>query len=124
MRGANVEINKFIIKYYEDTMFDLDLSPPTPLDPSPARSPDPPTDPSPAPPPTPIEKVKHIKKDIKISKENIRFTYLNTYGSEPDLRKYCKKHSIDIKGKKDKKEIKEAIMEFYKETPIHLIPIN
>jgi DNA topoisomerase IB len=115
MRGANVEINKFIIKYYEDTMFDLDLdlSPPTPIDQDPSP------DPSPAPPSTPI-----IKKDLIIKKENIRFTFLNLYKNETDLRKYCKKYSIDIKGKKDKKEIKEAIMEFYKDTPIDLIYIS
>jgi hypothetical protein len=113
MRGANVEVNKFIVKYYEDTILDLDLSPPTPIDQTPSP------DPSPAPPSTPI-----IKKDLIIKKENIRFIFLNTYKNETDLRKYCKKYSIDIKGKKDKREIKEAIMEFYKDTPIELIYIS
>ena len=52
----------------------------------------------------------------KIDKEKAkRFSYLNSYTNEKHLTTYCKDHSIECKGK-NKKEMKEKIMEFFKDT--------
>jgi DNA topoisomerase-1 len=43
-----------------------------------------------------------------------RFSYLNSYTNEKDLSTYCKNNGIECKGK-NKKEMKETIMDFFKD---------
>jgi DNA topoisomerase-1 len=51
----------------------------------------------------------------KIDKELAdRFSYLNSYTNEKDLSTYCKNNGIECKGK-NKKEMKETIIEFFKD---------
>jgi chloramphenicol O-acetyltransferase len=43
-----------------------------------------------------------------------RFSYLNSYTNKEDLETYCKNYNIDVKGK-NKREMKEQLMEFFKD---------
>ena len=78
----------------------------------------------------PPQKKKNQKDKIKktppqvfiIPSDNFRFTYLNTHKNEKLLRKYCEDYGIPIQEKYNMREIKIAIMNFYKDTPALKIP--
>ena len=138
-KGVNVDATEFIVKYYEKHLMkqpddetpikEVVINPPsktplteTPLTETPLTK-------------TPLTKTPVIKKTKKkiekepkrdkfIPQDNKRFTYLRTYKSINELRKYCKSHGIDIKTEYNMEHIKEVIMEFYKDTDELDIPWN
>ena len=68
--------------------------------------------------------MKIQKADYTVPSDNFRFTYLNTYKSMDELKKYCKSWDITIRPEYNMKQIKFVIMDFYKDTPIKDIPMN
>jgi len=149
-RGVTIEATKFIVAYYETNLLKRPEDD-TPVaenvrKPDPESSDDDDTLPTPPPlqkkkiPKTPLEssddenarpisppQKKKIQKapyeDDRIPSDNFRFTYLNTYNNENKLRQYCKSWDIPIKPEYNTRQIKSAIMDFYKDTPIQDIPM-
>ena len=99
--------------------------------------------PTPTPTPTPPPKKQKNNEDIKIMLDGTivfitnkktsgikkispeiaqKFTGLNTYTNDKDLKDFCIKNNIDYKGK-TKREIKENIIEIYKDKKQRDIPI-
>ena len=58
-----------------------------------------------------LKSIEYKKIDEEIAN---RFSYLNSYTNEKDLSTYCKNNGIECKGK-NKKEMKETIMEIFKD---------
>jgi len=125
-RGVDIEATKFIVAYYETNLLKR------PEDDTPVtedvRKPDPESsdddDTLPIPPPLQKKKIQKAPyEDDRIPSDNFRFTYLNTYKNENKLRQYCKSWDIPIKPEYNTRQIKSAIMYFYKDTPIQDIPM-
>ena len=121
-KRINVEVNKYIVDYFENNVLDINMSDTDSITPEiiipevttyiiPTTVK---TKPKTLTPTTPPRK----KQDLFIPR-GTTFSYLNTY-NEADLRKYCKKYNIQGY---DKKELKEAVIELFKDTPWHKIPI-
>jgi DNA topoisomerase-1 len=132
-RGVNVEATKFIVDYYEKYVLKRPVND-TPVVETIARTPpskkvptkikddssdeEEETPPISAPPKKERKKIeKSDRQDIRIPDDEryMRFKYLNTYKKEADLRNYCNKYGIRIEPKYNMKDIKMAIMEFYKD---------
>jgi hypothetical protein len=58
-----------------------------------------------------LKSIEYKKIDEELAD---RFSYLNSYTNEKDLSTYCKNNGIECKGK-NKKEMKETIIEFFKD---------
>ena len=110
--GVDIEATEFIVEYYKKHVIKqrVDL---TPIDevvlPKKVVK-------------TPSQKIqKHPNLDLIIQEDDVlykRFFYLNTYRNENDLRMYCRTNGIiAIKPEYNKREIKKAIIEFYKDKP-------
>ena len=131
-RGVNIEATKFIVNYYEKYVLKRPVND-TPVVETIARTPpskkvptkikddssdDEETPPISAPPKKERKKIeKSDRQDIRIPDDKLymRFKYLNTYKTLKDLRNYCNKYGIGIEPKYNMKDIKMAIMEFYKD---------
>ena len=124
-RGVNIEATKFILDYYkrhlkrpeDDTPVTENVRKPAPE----SYADDDTTPISPTPQKKKIQKTPH--QVFIIPSHNVRFTYLNTHKNEKVLRKYCQDNKIPIKPEYNMKQIKIAIMNFYKHTPIKEIPL-
>ena len=121
-KGVNIKATKFIVDYYEKNL----LKRPEDDTPVMENVRKPPLESSDdALPIQPLPQKKKIQKaDYTVPSDNHRFTYLNTYKNMDHLKKYCDSWDISIRPEYNMKQIKFAIMDLYKDTPIEDIPIN